>query len=122
MGTMNRQIHIVIGLVFFLLYLYGTAFFHGTSPELIVLGLVAVAAGSLFPDVLEPATTAKHRGFFHSRLALKVVVVLFLLTAILVLVAPGIPDFVPVFCSSCFLLGYAVHLLADSLTKAGLPR
>ena len=118
---MNRQAHILIGIVLFLAYAYVAGLFHHTTSELFVFGIVAAAAGSLFPDILEPPTGAKHRGFFHSRRVLKSVTVMFLITAMPVLFAPGIPHFPLVFSASCFFLGYAAHLLADSLTRAGLP-
>jgi len=118
---MNRQVHLVIGVVLFLVYVYVAGFFHSTSPELFAFGIVAVAAGSLLPDVLEPPTSAKHRGICHSWRALKFVTVMFLLTAIPVLFTPGIPRFPLVFSASCFFLGYSAHLLADSVTRAGLP-
>jgi len=118
---MNRQAHLVIGVVLFLVYLYIAMFFHGTSGELFVSGIAAVAAGSLFPDILEPPVNARHRGFFHSRRAFRSVSVIFLLMAVPFLFYPGIHHFALVFGASCFFLGYAAHLLADSLTRAGLP-
>jgi hypothetical protein len=118
---MKRQVHLVIGVVLFLVYFYVAGLPHSTSGELFVFGIVAVAAGSLFPDLLEPPTSAKHRRVFHSRRALESVLVIFLLMAVPVLFAPGIPHFPLVFSASCFFLGYSVHLLADSLTRAGLP-
>ncbi len=118
---MNRQAHLVIGIILVLVYGYVSGSFHGPSGELLVFGIVAVAAGSLFPDILEPATSAQHRGIFHSRRALKCVAPIFLLTAISVLFVPGIPHFPLVFGASCFFLGYSAHLLADSTTRAGLP-
>ena len=118
---MNRQAHLIIGFIVFLAYHEVTVFFHATSTELLLPGIAAVAAGSLVPDILEPPTSARHRGICHSRLALKSVAVLFLLTAVPVLFAPGIPRFPLVSAASCFFLGYSAHLLADSLTRAGLP-
>ena len=119
---MNRQAHLIIGVVVFLAYHEVTVFIHAASTELLIPGIVAVAAGSLVPDILEPPTSAQHRGIFNSRLALKSVAVLFLFTAVPVLFAPGIPRFPLVSAASCFFLGYVTHLLADSLTRAGLPR
>jgi membrane-bound metal-dependent hydrolase YbcI (DUF457 family) len=119
---MNRQAHLVIGIILFVVYGYLAGSFHGPSGEPLAFGIVAVAAGSLFPDLLEPATSARHRGIFHSRRALKSVTVIFLLTAIPVLFAPDISRFPLVFSASCFFLGYSAHLLADSTTRAGLPR
>jgi membrane-bound metal-dependent hydrolase YbcI (DUF457 family) len=59
---------------------------------------------------------------FHSRRALKSVTVLFLLTAVPVLFAHSMPRSPLIFAASCFFLGYSAHLLADSMTRAGLPR
>ena len=118
---MNRQTHLIVGVVLFLGYVYGAGFFHPIASEPFVFGFIAVLAGSLFPDILEPPASAKHRGICHSRRALKFVTVLFLLTAIPVLFIPGIPRFPLVFSASCFFLGYAAHLVADSVTRAGLP-
>lgn len=120
--VMNRQAHLTIGVLLFFIYGYVISFFHVTSFEFLVVGVVADAAGSIFPDLIEPPVSAKHRRICHSRRTLKWVSAIFILTAIMVISAPGIPHFPLVFCSSCFSLGYAAHLLADSLTKAGLPR
>lgn len=120
--VMNRQVHLIIGGVLFLVYAYVAGLIHPAFGTLCIFGFVATAAGSIFPDILEPPTSAHHRGFFHSRRALKEIAVLFLLTAMPVLFAPGIPRFPLVFSTSCFFLGYAAHLAADSLTRAGLPK
>ena len=88
---MNRQVHLVIGVGLFLVYVYITGLFHNPAGELFVFGIIAVAAGSLFPDILEPAISPRHRGIFHSRRALKVVGVLFLLTTVPVLLTPALP-------------------------------
>jgi hypothetical protein len=121
MAGMNRQAHLVIGVGLFLVYFYAAGLFHAAAGALFVFGIVAVSAGSLFPDIVEPATSARHRGIFHSRRALKVAGVLFLLSAVIVLLAPASPRLPVVFAASCFFLGWAAHLLADSVTRAGLP-
>jgi membrane-bound metal-dependent hydrolase YbcI (DUF457 family) len=123
---MNRQAHLVIGMVLFLLYFYAAGLFRSPVPvlpagELFACGIIAVSAGSLFPDLIEPATNARHRGIFHSRRALKLAGILFLPAASAGLFAPGILRFPLLFALSCFLLGWAAHLLADSVTRAGLP-
>jgi membrane-bound metal-dependent hydrolase YbcI (DUF457 family) len=118
---MKRQAHLIIGESLYLGYIYATGLFAGMSAGLLVIGMVAMAAGSILPDLLEPATSAKHRGVFHSRRALKIVAVLFLIAVALVFAAPGIPHFPAVFGATGFFLGYAAHLLADSFTRAGLP-
>jgi hypothetical protein len=46
---------------------------------------------------------------------------LFVFTAVPVLMVHSIPHLAGVFACSCFFLGYAGHLLADSVTRAGLP-
>jgi len=118
---MNRQAHLIIGIALFLAYAYGAGLFHSTSPESFACGIIAVAAGSILPDILEPPTGARHRGTCHSRRALKFVAVIFLVAAVTVLYTLDIPRFQLVFGTSCFFLGYMAHLLADSFTRAGLP-
>jgi membrane-bound metal-dependent hydrolase YbcI (DUF457 family) len=118
---MNRRTHLIIGIALFLGYGYGAGLIHHVAGEVFVCGVIAAAAGSLLPDILEPPTSAQHRGVFHSGRALKTVTMIFLLTAIPVFFTPGIARFPLVFSASCFFLGYAAHLLADSLTRAGLP-
>jgi hypothetical protein len=123
---MNRQAHLVIGIALFLVYFYAAGLFHSTAGvlttgALFISGIVAVSVGSLFPDLIEPATSARHRGFFHSRRVLKIVCVFFLLMAFPVLFIHGISRSSLIFGISCSFLGYAAHLLADSVTRAGLP-
>jgi membrane-bound metal-dependent hydrolase YbcI (DUF457 family) len=115
---MNRRVHLLIGAGLFLLYWYGAVSPRGGSGGLFAAGILAAAFGSLLPDLLEPATNARHRGLFHSRRVLECAVLFFLAAAALTVLAPG--TLLPLACSA-FLLGYAAHLLADSLTRAGLP-
>ena len=119
---MNRQMHLIIGGGLFLVYANVAGLFHTASGTLLIFGFVATAAGSLLPDILEPPTSAHHRGFFHSRRVLAAVAILFLLAALPALFDLGSPRFPFVFNASCFFLGYAAHLTADSLTRAGLPK
>jgi membrane-bound metal-dependent hydrolase YbcI (DUF457 family) len=118
---MNRQVHLVIGIVLFLVYAHGAGLFYRAAGTLLVFGILAVVAGSLLPDILEPATGARHRGICHGRRALGFAGMAFFLTAIPVLFSPTVPRLSLVFTVSSFFLGYASHLLADSLTRAGLP-
>jgi membrane-bound metal-dependent hydrolase YbcI (DUF457 family) len=118
---MNRQVHLIIGIVLFLVYAHGAGFLNHAAGSLFVLGILTVTAGSLLPDILEPATGARHRGICHGRRTLGFMGMAFLLTAIPVLFSPVVPRLPLVFPISCFFLGYAAHLLADSLTRAGLP-
>ncbi|WP_321504870.1 metal-dependent hydrolase [uncultured Methanoregula sp.] len=118
---MNRKVHLISGGILYLAYVYVTGFFHDITPELFVYGIVAVTLGSLFPDIIEPATGARHRRICHSWRALKLMLALFLVLALAISFSPGIPRYPLAFSASCFFLGYAVHLIADSLTRAGLP-
>ena len=118
---MNRQGHLAIGIVLFLVYAHGAGLFYHATGGLFVFGLLAVIAGSLLPDILEPATGARHRGICHGKRALGFAVLAFFLTAIPVLFSAGVSRLSLVFTVSCFFLGYASHLLADSFTRAGLP-
>jgi membrane-bound metal-dependent hydrolase YbcI (DUF457 family) len=118
---MNRQVHLVVGAGLFLLYYYLTVFPHGGAAGLFAPGIIAAAAGSLFPDLPEPATNARHRGIFHSRRALKCALLVFLVTAGSIVVVPALSRSVIPVAVSSFCLGYASHLLLDSLTRAGLP-
>ncbi|MEI8330348.1 MAG: metal-dependent hydrolase [Methanomicrobiales archaeon] len=119
---MNRQAHLIIGIMLFLGYGYGAGLLHQSLGSLLVVGILATLTGSHVPDILEPPTSARHRGICHSRRALKCAAVLFLVSALPVLLTPCIPCIPLTFSGSCFFLGYAGHLLADSLTRAGLPR
>ena len=119
---MNRQAHLSIGMMLFLVYGWGEGLLHQTDGSFLVYGMIATLAGSLVPDILEPPTSASHRGICHSRRALKCTIVLFLISALPVLFASDIPRLPLIFSASYFFLGYAGHLLADTLTRAGLPR
>jgi len=118
---MNRQVHLVIGIVLFLVYAHGADLFYRADGLPIVFGILAVTTGSLLPDILEPATGSRHRGICHGRRVLGFAVLAFFLTAIPVLFSAGVSRLSLVFTVSCFFLGYASHLLADSFTRAGLP-
>jgi membrane-bound metal-dependent hydrolase YbcI (DUF457 family) len=118
---MNRRTHLITGTALFMGYAYAAGLPHHPDSGFFVWGIITTAAGSLLPDILEPPTSAKHRGICHCRRALKSVTLMFLITAVPVLYAPGIAHFPIVFGASCFFLGYAAHLFADSLTRAGLP-
>ena len=119
---MNRPVNLIIGTVLYLVYAHGAGLFYRAAGTLIIFGILAVTTGSILPDVLEPATGARHRGICHGRRALWFAGLAFFLTAIPVLFSSGVPRFSLVFTVSCFFLGYAAHLLAGSLTQAGLPR
>jgi len=119
---MRRQAHLVIGAIAFLAYTYPLYLLLKIPTNTMLMGFFSVLFGSVIPDVLEPGRTWSHRGLGHSRRAMKFSAELFAVTAVL-----GIFQlFIPVLCLSYLVsgvfLGYAVHLLADSTTPAGLPR
>ncbi len=119
---MNRRVHIVIGLILFVLYFYFITSLSLSSSNLLIYGLIANMIGSVFPDILEPPTSRKHRNIYHSKRVLKCAFLAFSVTAFLNLCplqAPGLSA--ASFIASGFFLGYFFHLLADSLTRAGLP-
>nr|WP_319375850.1 hypothetical protein [uncultured Methanoregula sp.] len=117
---MNHGAHFIISILAFAVYNwlhYGILSSIGGSPSgLWLVGIFLAATGAAIPDLLEPARHWTHRDFFHSRRMLSFSGWLFLATA-------GIGLFLPLFYYiSSFLIGYISHLLADSTTKAGLPR
>jgi hypothetical protein len=121
-NAMKRNVHLIIGGMVFLLYLYGITTLTKNSTGSWLFGFLATSIGSLLPDVLEPATNSMHRGICHSRFALLSTIGLFVVTAY-----PGQFSFIQsdlstFYYASCFFLGYAFHLIADSTTRAGLPR
>jgi len=103
---MNRRQHVIIGIIAFAVYIYLT----NPSSDDAVWGFLAVIAGSIIPDILEPPTGWDHRDLLHSVGALKLTAIIFILTALIGL-----------YVISCFFLGYLFHLLADATTPMGLP-
>jgi len=119
-----RGAHLGIGLIFFLVYNFiNNSLVNvliipvlGISPNGVwLIGTGAVALGSVAPDILEPARLWNHRHTFHSRRTLKVILWVFAITALIGVFSALF------FYVSAFFLGYLLHLLADSTTKAGLP-
>ena len=121
---MNHKEHVLIGVVIFFVY----NFFNNTLINSVLqplygisintmwlYGVILAVIGSGIPDILEPASHWTHRNKFHSKKTLRLSEGIFSITAIIGL-------FFPIsFYISCFFLGYMFHLLADSLTKVGLP-
>jgi len=118
---MRRQTHLFIGAIAFLVYTYPISLLLKIPTNTMLMGFFAVLFGSVMPDVLEPATDWTHRGLGHSRRALKFSVEIFAISALLGLFSFFIPDLSPSYVASGFFLGYAVHLVADATTPAGLP-
>ena len=119
---MRRQTHLVLGGLAFLAYSYPLYLLLALPSGTMLMGLFASFFGSVMPDVLEPPTNWTHRGLGHSRRAMKFSAEIFGISALLGLFSFFSPDLSPLYVVSGFFLGYAVHLLADSTTKAGLPR
>jgi hypothetical protein len=120
---MRKGVHLIIGVLAFFVYAYLTSLIHETATETFIIGLFAVAAGSMMPDILEAPTSWRHRKLFHSKRALKGVMVIFCITTAASLVPPPLmPHPAIVYGLSCFALGYLFHLLADAMTRMGLSR
>jgi membrane-bound metal-dependent hydrolase YbcI (DUF457 family) len=118
---MRRQTHLVIGAIAFLAYTYPLYLVLKFQPNTMLMGFFAVLFGSVMPDVLEPATDWTHRGLGHSRRVLKFSAEIFAATGLTGLFSYLIPALLPSYVISSFFLGYAMHLLADATTPAGLP-
>jgi len=126
---MNRDEHIVIGIVIFGVYYFGVYYFINNflinsfvNPVIGIsvngiwyVGAILTLIGSVIPDYIEPATHWTHRGKFHSKRTLNLTLWIFLITAIIGLFSA------PFFYISSFFLGYIFHLFADSTTPVGLP-
>ena len=118
---MNKGEHMFIGIIAFLIYVAIFSLIIKNATVGFFFGIVCVIIGSILPDILEPADNWMHRGICHSKRALKFSVKIFVVTAIITLISVVLfRDFL-VFYLSCLVLGYLVHLLADSTTEVGLP-
>jgi membrane-bound metal-dependent hydrolase YbcI (DUF457 family) len=118
---MRRQTHLFLGALAFLAYTYPLYLLLDLPLNPMIMGFFAALFGSVMPDVLEPARTWSHRGIGHSRRAMKGAAELFAVTAVLGIFRFLDPLLTVCYIISGFFLGYAMHLLVDSLTPAGLP-
>ncbi len=140
---MNKQQHLIIGVIAFVLYTYLINLAIKISNDTVVYALIAVILGSVIPDILEAPSNWMHRGLGHSKRALKLMGKMFAVTAFICLLSYVVYYFsifyvisnffhlsllsyvVYIFSIfyviSNFFLGYATHLLADATTKVGLP-
>lgn len=118
---MNSSEHIFIGFFAFLGYSYLIDNSANSAHLPWIYGLGVVVLGSIIPDIIEPATSWRHRSLFHSVGTLKVITILFGLTGLLTVATAFFSDFTVFYFASCFFLGYLFHLLADSITPIGLP-
>ena len=118
---MRRQTHLLIGAAAFVAYTYPLYLLLHLPSGTMLIGFFASLFGSVMPDVLEPARDWTHRGFCHSRRAMRFSAWTFAITAVLGLFQALDPQLLASYLASGFFLGYALHLLADSTTPAGLP-
>ena len=119
---MRRTAHLVIGALAFVVF---SLILHGLRTTVHfpwISGFIVACTGTLAPDILEPATSRRHRGFFHSRGALVLIVPFLCLSSLGTIMFSFFFEATLFYYLSCFLLGYSFHLFADSLTPAGLPR
>ncbi len=118
---MRRQTHLLIGALAFVAYTYPLYLILHPPAGTMLVGFFASLFGSVMPDVLEPARTWSHRGFCHSRRSMKASAWIFAFTAVIGLFQIYDHELYLSYLASGFFLGYALHLLADSTTPAGLP-
>ena len=118
---MRKQAHLLIGGLAFVAYTYPLFLLLKVPSGTMLIGFFAALFGSVMPDVLEPARSWSHRGIGHSWRACRCTAWLFILTAALGLFQPLDPRLSLSYLASGFFLGYALHLLADATTPAGLP-
>lgn len=110
---MNRQAHIIIGLIAagFISFLID-GFTLGPS---LGYALVGGFIGSLLPDRIEPADSFDHRDFFHSKTLMRML-------GVVMLVSLPVSFFITwVWFIFYGIVGYEMHLLADGTTPMGLP-
>ncbi|MCZ7357333.1 MAG: hypothetical protein O8C66_09800 [Candidatus Methanoperedens sp.] len=112
---MNRQQHLTIGAIAFIVYTYLIYLIIRISTDVVVYAFIAVVLGSIIPDILEAPASWMHRGLGHSKRALKLMGKILIITALIGLL---INIF---YIISSFFLGYVFHLLADATTEVGLP-
>ncbi|MGA2933587.1 MAG: metal-dependent hydrolase [Methanomicrobiales archaeon] len=118
---MNRQEHVIIGIIIFAAFTWLFYYLVKIPVDIIIYGGIGAVIGSIIPDILEPATNWMHRGFGHSKRALKFTGKIFAITALLGLFSFFISMFFIFYVIASFFLGYVAHLLADGTTAVGLP-
>jgi len=118
---MRRGTHLFIGALAFLAYSYPLYLLLEVPAGTMLMGLFAALFGSVMPDVIDPPVHRAHRGIGHHRWAMRIAGWMFSLTAVLGLFQVHLPDLSLAYLASGFFLGYALHLLADATTPAGIP-
>ena len=118
---MNKQQHIIIGIIIFFVFTWFFYYVVKVSIDIIFFGLIGTILGSIIPDILEPSANWMHRGIGHSKRALKITGEIFAITTGLSLLSFFNGIFFIFYIIASFFLGYAFHLLADATTTVGLP-
>lgn len=111
---MNKEQHLTIGTISFSIFILAIYQIREVDTQFLVLGFLGLLLGSVIPDIIEPPTSWKHRGFYHSKRILKQLIPICIIISIIAIFL----QFMLII--SSFLLGYVVHLLADSTTEIGL--
>ncbi len=110
---MNRNQHIWLS-VFFSLAL-GLLLWKLKLPNLFIYSLPMYPT-AILPDFIEPALDPNHRKFFHSKRMFK-----FLVICLVILLLLASFKSQHYFFWFFGVLGYLLHLIAESLTFKGLP-
>jgi inner membrane protein len=113
----SKKIHILSAFILaFVLILLFSLLSGVNITETNELFALMTIIGTIVPDLIEPARNYRHRKIFHSKLMLKILVIVFFITIIL-----GLIGLYFMYFASAFIAGYILHLILDSLTKMGLP-
>ena len=119
---MERSTHLFTGVLVFIGFSLVLEAVNKTHGFPWIYGLIIVSIGSILPDILEPATSWRHRGIFHSMRVLLIILPLFCIVSLITLIVSFFSPSNLFYYLACFFLGYAFHLLVDSLTPRGLPK
>jgi membrane-bound metal-dependent hydrolase YbcI (DUF457 family) len=118
---MRKQTHLIIGAMGFFAYTYPLHLLLEVQANIMLMGFFAALLGSVMPDVIDPPVHRAHRGIGHHRWAMRFAGWVFALSAVTGLFQVFDPSLALSYIISGFFLGYALHLLADSVTPAGIP-
>ena len=110
----DSDTHIIVGIIFTIavgLFLASYSIITFTLPlVLIVAGAIGSISG-VSPDLLEPADSPRHRGFWHSWVVL----------GCLILLNYALIHAYAFWCGLFFTIGYMSHLSLDAITPMSLP-
>jgi len=115
---MNTKRHVVVGGTFAALYYVLDAVNRNKQINLLeVIGSFLIGTGAaILPDLIEPATSPNHRGFFHS-VAFSSLPITYLMTS------HKSPNNIDSYrwIKNALAIGYLSHLALDGLTPKSLP-